>query len=524
MKQTKKVMCAFILVLAASMPCWAQITFSSWGRVVITPLAFTSSGNQGENYSAVSAATSTWGDAPYISFSANGKSPSENIGFNIDFDFGFNILNGNYNIVGDNAKVWLHPLGLVLPNQKNMIKLVAGRFNEDELRGKIGATEFGSWVLPNGSRDEDSIFTRFKATAGAYVRLEPLTWLDSAWNGLTLHMTFGSNALGANGNRLRAPLNLYNNEANQTNGDSLSYNDGWGDYDGDRQTSAKDVFRAGQYALGYRIPEIGLFRLQFIGSNLEVYRMDSVGVLSTHTRYDIAKRLVAGIDRGDSGDTLEFAFMYDGFKGLRVDAGFKLPFEYTTNLPIQVIPNIYVPRLGFTVNGHQNGRKGDDYVVQSAKVISLGANWIPEFLPELNIMTRFDCSFGGKIEIKNITVASDKISIEKGTILSAWLVPSYRITKNISVGMDMGMDIHTGDTVYLNGQEREEWTEVSTYNDFGVSPWTDIQLGGGRVRIGVVIMMPGSFRDKPDGNAGYVTPQFLGDPVISLPISVTYSF
>jgi hypothetical protein len=44
------------------------------------------------------------------------------------------------------------------------------------------------------------------------------------------------------------------------------------------------------------------------------------------------------------------------------------------------------------------------------------------------------------------------------------------------------------------------------------------------MRIGVVIMFPGSFRDKADGNAGYVTPQFMGDPVISVPISVTYSF
>ena len=516
-------MCAFILAFAASMPCWAQITFSSWGRVVITPFAFTSSESQGETYSTVSAATSTWGDAPYISFSANGKALSENIGFNIDFDFGYNVLNGNYNIVGDNAKVWLYPLGLLFPNQKNLIKLVAGRFNEDELRGKIGATEFGSWVLPNGSKDEDNIFTRFKATAGAYARLEPLAGVDTPWNGLTLHIAFGSNALGANGNGLRAPLNLYNNEANQTNGDSLSYNDGWEDYDGDRRTSALDVFSAGQYALGYRLPDIGLFRFQFIGSNNDVYRMDSLGTNTNHTRYDISKRLVAGIDRGNNGGMLEFAFMYDGYEGLRVDAGIKLPLEYTTNLPIQVIPDIYVPELGFTVNGHQNGRKGDEYAVQVPTVVSLGANWTPAFLPELNMMTRFDVSFGGKTEMKD-AAESDKISIENGTVFSAWLVPSYKLNNIFTLGLDMGMDIHTGDTVFLNGQERSEWKEVSTYNDFGVSPWADIQLGGGRVRIGLVIMFPGSFRDKADGTGGYVTPKFLGDPVISLPISVTYSF
>jgi hypothetical protein len=119
---------------------------------------------------------------------------------------------------------------------------------------------------------------------------------------------------------------------------------------------------------------------------------------------------------------------------------------------------------------------------------------------------------------------SDRISYETGTIFSAWLVPSYKLSNILSLGMDMGMDIHTGDTVFLNGDERSEWTDVSTYNDYGVSPWMDLQLGGGRVRIGLVIMFPGSFRSKADGTAGYVTPKFLGDPVISLPISVTYSF
>jgi hypothetical protein len=522
MKQ-RKITCLFILLLAACIPGWAQITFSSWGRVVITPFSFTSSESQGENYSAVSAATSTWGDAPYISFSANGKALSENIGFNIDFDFGYNVLNGNYNIVGDNAKVWLYPIGLALPNQKDLIKLVAGRFNEDELRGKIGATEFGSWVLPNGSKDEDNIFTRFKATAGAYAKLEPLAWLDSPWKGLSLHMVFGSNALGANGNNLRAPLNLYNNEANRTNGDSLSYNDGWGDYDGDRRTSALDVYRAGQYALGYRIPDVGLFRFQFIGSNLELYRMDSLGLNVNHARYDIVRRLVAGIDRSNNGGMLEFAFLYDGYEGLRVDAGFKLPLEYTTNLPIQVIPDIYVPELGFTVTGYQNGRKGNEFVVQVPMVVALGANWTPAFLPGLNIMTRFDVSFGGKIEMKD-AAESDRISLENGTVFNVWLVPSYKLNNIFTLGLDMGVDIHTGDTVFLNGDKRSEWKEVSTYNDFGVSPWVDLQLGGGRVRIGVVIMFPGSFRDKADGSGGYVTPKFLGDPVISLPISVTYSF
>ena len=153
----KKFLLSLSLLLLVSAVSWAQITFGSWGRVVVTPFAFS-----GE-HSAVSAATSTWGDAPYISFTANGLAPSENIGFKIEFDFGYNLATNGYNIVGDNAFVWIKPLGWLVPEQFNMLRLVAGRFNEDELRGKIGATDFASWIVPNGSKDEDNLFTRFKA-------------------------------------------------------------------------------------------------------------------------------------------------------------------------------------------------------------------------------------------------------------------------------------------------------------------------------------------------------------------------
>jgi hypothetical protein len=138
-------------------------------------------------------------------------------------------------------------------------------------------------------------------------------------------------------------------------------------------------------------------------------------------------------------------------------------------------------------------------------------------------MTRFDASFGGKTEIKDVQKDEDKMSYEYGPIFSFWLVPSYKLTDVLSAGMDLGMDIHTGDTAFFNGKEQTAWNDLTTYNDFGLSPWVDLQIGGGRMRIGVVVMFPGSFRDKPEGN-GYVTPKFLGDPVISVPISITYSF
>jgi hypothetical protein len=518
MKTTKFLLFVLLLALAVCMPSWSQISFYSYGRVVVTPLAFTKNEQSG-TFSAVSAATSTWGDVPRIGFSANGTAPSGNAGFNLDFDFGIDITNNNnIAIIGANAKAWFYPLGLLVPERFNMLKLLAGWFEEDELRGKIGATEFGSWLVPNGSKDEDYIFTRIKASAGAYARLEPLKWWDSPWNQLTLHAAIGSNAIGANGNKLRAILNLYNNEANRTEGNNYYREGGWSEYDGNRNTSAADVYRAGQYAIGYRIPNVGLARFQFIGSNRNVFRLDSLAA-HTGSLVDIEKRLVAGIDRGDAtknGDVLEFAFLYDGLEGLKVDAGVKLPQQYTTKISFTVIEDLF---MGYTQSGVNNPSKGNEYTVQLPNVVALGLNWTPSFLPELNIMSRFDFSFGGKIER-----ADGLTSIENGYVFGAWFVPSYKIIPNLTLGFDFGMDLHGEDKMIRTGvPDSPALTAITGYTDFGLAPWVEMAMGGARARIGVVVMLPGSPRFKPDVH-NKVTPKFLGDPVISLPISMTYSF
>jgi hypothetical protein len=283
-----------------------------------------------------------------------------------------------------------------------------------------------------------------------------------------------------------------------------------------------DVYRAGQYALGYRIPNVGLLRFQFIGSNRDVWRLGSIAAAGALK--DDVRQLVAGVNRGDrakNADVLEFAFLYDGYQGLRVDAGFKLPLEYETDIAFRVFDSIFYEsnRPGVTSTG-----KGDDYTVKLPNVAALGASWTPSFLPALNIMTRFDLSFGGRIESKD-----SLYSIENGLIFGAWLTPSYKIIPNLTLGLDFGMDIHRGDKIIRFGMEYpEDWLAVTEYNDFGLAPWVELAVGGGKVRTGIVIMLPGSPRYKPDNTSAAtvnsVTPKLLGDPVVSMPISVTYSF
>lgn len=509
MKHKVAVILMLMLFCMVCVSVGAQVTFSSWGRAVITPLAF-----MGE-HSAVAAATSTWGDVPSIGFSANGKALSGNIGFNIDFNFGVNILNNNQpDIIGDNAKAWVKPLGLVLSEEYNMLKLTAGFFKEEEFRGKIAPSEFGSWLLYGGAKNEDNIFQRFDAIAGAHFKLEPLKWWDSPWNGVNIQGAFGSTAIGAPGNSLRAILNLLNNEDNNTI--SETYDENNPQYDGDRKVSAGDVYKAMQIALGYRIPDVGLARFQFIGNNRNVFRWSEqgAGIL------DLEKKLVTGLQTNKDADVIEAAFLYDGLKGLQVDLGVKIPLEYTTKTNFIVYQRV----MGSDGNVYQEEANANhrEYTVQLPYVVALGVSWTPSFLSDLTVAARADLSFGGNIESKE-----DGKKVTNGMSMNLWLMPSYTIISNIKVGVDIALDVHSADTLKINGQNPiAARTDVAEYIDFGIGPWFELNVGGGRVRTGVVVMIPGSARYKY--NAGYSTftysPILTGDPVVSIPISFTYNF
>jgi hypothetical protein len=507
MKVKGAVLTALVLSVLCA-PAWAQITFGSWGRAVITPLAFSG------RHSAVSAATSTWGDVPSIGFSANGTSPGRHIGFFLNFDFGVNIANNMPAIIGDNAKAWVTPLGLILPEQYNMLKLTAGWFKEEEFRGRIGASEFGSWILPNGSENEDNIFQRFNATAGAHFKLEPLKWWDSPWNGINIQGAFGSNTLNSPGSSLRAILNLLNNEDNNTI--SETYDEDNPEYDGDRTVSAADVYKAIQIALGYRIPNVGLARFQFIGNNRNVFRWGerNAGVL------DLEKKLVTGLQTNKDADIIEGAFLYDGLEGLKVDVGMKIPLVYTTKTNFIVYPRV-VGSDGRVYEEIANANK-KEYKVQLPYVASLGLSWTPSFLDALNITMRTDLSFGGNLESE-----AEGVKVTNGYVMDFWLMPSYKLIEHLKVGVDMAVDIHGPDTLKITGRNPDPpRTAVSEYIDLGAGPWFELAVSGGRVRVGVVVMIPGSARYKYNsGSTVYMyTPILTGEPVVSIPISFTYSF
>jgi hypothetical protein len=505
MKQRKTYAMCIVFVLASSAVS-ADINFSAWGRGVVTPLAWTT--DSSGTHSAVSAATFTSSDKPNIGFTANGSSASGKIGFKIDLAYG----NGEAGI-GDNAKVWVRPVA--------MFTLTSGFFKEEELRGKIGASEFASWILPNSGKNEDNIFQRFDAFAGAHFKLDPILWLDTPWNGLTIQGAFGSNAPGAPGNNTRAILNLFNNEDNNTLG--YTYDESDDQYNGDRKMNALDVFKAMQIALGYTIPEIGLFRVQFIGNNRNVFRWTSeeAGFPNRETR------LVTGMNTNRDADIIEAAFCYKYRDNLVVDIGAKLPLEYTTQDTTLVLYPQVVNTSGGVIHAEINNGNGDDVTIQQPLVIAAGVSWKPDFLPDLKIMARADIFFGEKITITSALDNSDSVRITKGFGINAWLMPSYRVWNDITIGLDIGIENHGRDSVWMNGigNAPKSQTKASEYFDFGAGLWGEMALGEGRLRLGFVMMSPGTVRYRNNQNHELIkySPQFRAKPVFSIPISFTYS-
>lgn len=450
----KKFVAALMLALiaGAAVSAQADFNFSAWGRGVFTPLSIT------KDASTVSAATATWQNDPRVGFTLKGTSESKRIGIIADFEWA-EWNGGASDLVGENSKVWVKPFDIV--------KLTVGKFNEDDFRGTIGTTEFTSWLVPTGGKDEDHIFSRFQASPGAHIAVTPLP-------GLYIEAAVGSSV-----NSLRANRNLFDYNVPQ---------------------DALDVFKAIQAGVGYRIPEIGFARVQFIGNNRAQLRQNP-------DLFEVGKRLMEGLTMNRDADIIEAAFQLNMVKNLNLDVGAKIPFEYTTDTAFEIYPAL-------RPSGPVNNFDHTEVTVQLPYTFAIGATYT---IFGLSLLGRVDFATSGKSEIVNGTIYT------KGISLGAWLCANYRITPTFRAGVDMGMEMHTIDT------KTDKFGEVdligSDYRDIGIGPWAGLNVGGGEIKVGIMIMLPNSPRyvyDSSHSTNPWST-SFSGDPVISFPISFTYN-
>lgn len=475
----KKLITAFILSAVLIVNSFAEYNFSFSGEGVITPIAFS------DGDSSVSAATATFDNEakPRISFTLHGYSEQKTIGINAVFYW-----DGGNPAIGENSNIWIKPLGF-LENDAyiDILKITVGKFEENNFRGRIGAADFTSWILPDGSKDEDGIFSRFKSDLGAHIAIRPLTSL-----GLNIGELIIEGAIGSNYSGERAFKNII----------------GW---------TAADVYKAAQVGIGYQIPDIGLFRVQFIGNNREVYMTDY-----PYKGIDLQTRLSQGLLTNSDADVIETAFTYEGLKGLKLELGVKIPMRYTTDLPNYV----YYHAVFSTNPPYQTGitAGAEEVEVQKPISVSVGGTYTQD---ALNTLLRADLSFGGKYVHDGVREITEGFAIGiSGSV-------SYEVIHNVKAGLDFGYYMHGFDIIKVGNKiekigERTKDVETSERNDFGLAPWVSLNVGGGAVKVGVAVMLPSSKRYSytipvAQGDDGF-RPVYSSNPVISIPIFFSYNF
>jgi len=272
------------------------ITVQAWGRVVFSPLKVAGAPKVGGE--TVSGAESTayagegasWGGGEgRVDFRLKGA--TEYIGFgigataeNIGSDGEGHIrTNGD-----DGAHIWAKPFG------NDILKLTAGRFVDDTLRGKIGGFDGGffGFVLKHG--EEDTIFTRFDMSQG-----------DALYNQVSAKGGFmiSSKPIDALFIGIAVPGAL----------------DGWNGVNstGNSGTLLRDAYRFMQIGLGYEIEGIGHVRAQWIGGwfgTLDLVQIaeDAPGKYAKLPATD-----------GSTDARIEAAFALTAIDGLLVDIGGK---------------------------------------------------------------------------------------------------------------------------------------------------------------------------------------------------------
>ncbi|HCC37881.1 MAG TPA: hypothetical protein DEQ14_09840 [Treponema sp.] len=460
MKRYILTFCALLFVAAGVS---AELVWSGWGRGIFTPMAFS------DGDSSVSAATYNTRKNPRVGFKINGSSAGETIGFKADFYW-----DGGIPAVGDNASVWVRPFPF--------LKLTVGKFVEDELRGLLANTEFTSWLTPNNGKGEDALFSRFLASSGAHISISPLFWLDSEWNGLTIQAAVGSNA-GSYFSMERANRNVIDQDM-------------------------ADVYKAIQIGLGYKIPDIGFARVQFIGNNRAQLRYNDNGLL-------VGTKLMEGLGFNRDADVIEASFRFTMIDDLTVEAGVKIPLEFTTDASAEVYPALArVVGDAIEFNAPVMNTDRMEATIQLPYSFALGAIWEPG---DFRIFGRAD------IEMGKHSIRKDLDEYFFAPVFDFWLVPSYNIFENFTVGLDFGMEYHGMDVKDSLQRGREE-LEGSDYFDMGFGPWVEYNVGGGTIKTGVFVMLPGRERYEYTASSGKQFHQtFSGKPVISVPISFTYS-
>ena len=313
----------------------------------------------------------------------------------------------------DDAHVWAKPFG------DDMLKIYAGVYNDNTLRGKI--TDYWFKNFTTGNENGDQIFSRFRgqgyntgaqssANAGVLLISKPIPELYIGVNfpGLA---SFGAD-----------------DPADTQLSEVVKYNNGLNEF--------SRVYKNTQIGVGYTIKDIGLARVQFLGGH---------------------PRLTSGVV--DRSPRFEAAFAVDGpIPGLLLDIGGKVPLPVNGNS---------VVTWGGADDGWVNLNPGTVYDewskldLQEKYTASIGFRYrmtVGDIKDDFEFMGRIDTKFGGYVKYDGDVVGeTDKKTFE----LNAHIWPSYNLGFAI-IGFDFG--------IYMNQVEKQD-------PRFGAGLWLQKNFG-----------------------------------------------
>jgi hypothetical protein len=231
------------------------------------------------------------GDASQMKLNVAGA--ADKVGFRFQLAFNVNQSTASPEI-SDWAEVWIKPI--------DMLKIDAGRFNIDTLRGQIGDGGLVNYTVISGGNDD--IFSRFKGE-----------------NALALSLTPPIPGLFIGAQIKNVPQWASENTSERASAFSTKY---WG------AATKKDDYQDIQIAAGYTIEGVGLVRVQYIGAdpiNFEFKGTDD------STKYKITP----------TTQKFEAAFAYTGMSGLTLDVGAKIPLSHKKDITGDKKDDTYQP-------------------------------------------------------------------------------------------------------------------------------------------------------------------------------------
>jgi hypothetical protein len=473
-------MMVVLALIAGGGVIFAEITFSGNGSATVVPFG----ARFGDPVETVTSNEVRWGnDGPRIQLVANGKNEAGTVGATI----AVNLDSGSFGL-DSNAKVWLKP--------HEIVKFTLGKFEEDDLRYKIGVSGggFHNYLLyiRGDNLDENAFLSRFKSNGyGAHVAITPGNfYLGAGWGS-----TFAKRSV--------AEL---------------------------REDGTLDALANAQVGAGYKIPDVGFVRLMFNGAKAtEEDGTDTPGFQPVSA------------DATGRSPSFQAAFQLTAVKGLNIDVGGQVPLAYDydvyAEVPTGVVDHYVVGTKADNSGGeiqavYKTERKRiSEATEQRPYIVGLGFDLTIQDTP-LRFYGRASYKFGGYTET-TVLATKKTTTVNDGNDFLFSFTPMYTVATGWIIGLEYVLDIQTGSDLSpilatgarggdVDAQYIAYWADSSradekkklknNYVDNGFGLYLRHNFTGGDVRVGATVKLPGG-----EAHAG-------AKPQLFIPIILNYNF